>query len=124
MRTTFEFVVLSIGSAVAGCAPSEPQPDAGPASFRPQEEAAVRPLASDELIGLDLSDAAVAELSADELWALGVKHLGWSAARPEGMPKEEIHQLLLQAKYLEVGDFDPGEFGVDDFRDGAGAEDL
>jgi hypothetical protein len=105
MRTTFGLVVLSFASAVAGCDGSEPQADAAPAPVEPWEESAVRPRASDELIGLDLSGPAVAELSADELWVLGVEHLGWTAARPAGSTKEQVHQLLLQGKYREVGDF-------------------
>ena len=56
-------------------------------------------------VGSNFMYTYVAELSADELWALGVKHLGWPAARPTEVPKDKMQQLLLQAKYRDVGDF-------------------
>ena len=112
--------LLASASAVAACERDEPR-DAPAAAVPAQEQVAgpprPRPRASEELIGLDLSDEAVAELTVEELWELGVRHLAWPPERPAGATKNELHQRLLEGKYRDVGDFGYGDrpaFGFED----------
>ena len=53
---------------------------------------------------VNLSDEAVHEMSKQELWQIGVEYLNWPVEVDEKLTKEEIHQKLLDAKYLRVGD--------------------
>lgn len=53
---------------------------------------------------VNLSDEAVHEMNNQELWKIGVEYLNWPAEMDEELTKEEIHQKLLDAKYLKVGD--------------------
>ena len=60
------------------------------------------------LNNVDLSDENVSSMSRDDLWEIGVKHLGWPKEIPNEITKEELHQKLLYAKYVKVGDMGGG----------------
>lgn len=55
---------------------------------------------------IDLSDQAVSKMSKGELWQIGVENLNWPAQFDDNLSKGVIHQRLLDAKYVNVGDFD------------------
>lgn len=118
------FSILASVPALAACdgdeKPSAAAPPADAAPLATAEAPRPRPRASEELIEVDLSDAAVGALSLAELWEIGVQHLGWPAHPPPGASKPEVHQRLLQGKYRDFGDFGgtgyDGGKGYDDDR--------
>lgn len=69
------------------------------------------------LNNIDLSDKAVSDMSRDDLWQIGVKHLGWPKELPSEVTKEDLHQNLLDAKYFKVGDMDGGIFEITPTKD-------
>lgn len=84
-----------LGSACGG---AEPRPR--PRQLSEPDQPAVRGLRD-----LDLSDEHVAEMTRDELWRIGVEHLGWPRQAPDDADKAAVHQCLLDAKYEDVGDY-------------------
>jgi hypothetical protein len=92
--------------ACGGGEPQVPEPPAG-AGVPAEPPSRARP--AEDLLRVDLSDQAVAALSTEELWKLGVLHLGWPQELPAGATKDEVHQQLLQGKYRDVGDFGYGD---------------
>ncbi|MEM7402088.1 MAG: hypothetical protein AAF304_09085 [Pseudomonadota bacterium] len=64
------------------------------------------------LNNVDLSDERASSMSKDDLWEIGVKHLGWPKEIPSEATKEDIHQILLDAKYAKVGDMG-GEWEIE-----------
>ncbi len=73
------------------------------------------------LNNINLSDEKVSTMSRDELWKIGVKHLGWPAELPRNITKDTIHQKLLDAKYAKVGDLgDKSHISIDEI----GSKDL
>lgn len=114
LRTTALLFAPLLGACDQG-GTRAPEPTAG---AQVPAEPPSRARASEDLLAIDLSEGAVAALSAEELWELGVRHLGWPAGLPAGATKDAVHQKLLQGKYRDVGDYGYGD-GDDGYGDDA-----
>jgi hypothetical protein len=107
-RRTLAVLLLLVGLgvlalALAGC--GSDGVEAPPPPEAPVKVAGARPSSSALLLDVDLSEAAAAGMSREELWALGARLLAWPAELPADVTKEEVHRRLLEAKYRDLGDF-------------------
>ncbi len=104
MRCSRGMTWLAVGATALAAACSDPE-DAAPATNASDAGGASYSMPRPDLLWpMDLSEDAVAAMSLEELWQIGVDHLNWPAEMPAGTRKADVHERLVEARFHDIED--------------------